>query len=192
MKTVFFITHPDVVIDPRVPVPRWPLSPRGRRRMKALLAQAWVANVGSVYCSTEQKAIDAAQILAGHLGLDYTTVEALGENDRSSTGYLPHEEFVATAALFFAHPEQSIRGWETARDAQQRIVNTVEGIVERDANAGDIAIVAHGGVATLYLCHLKGCPIDDKEGQPGSHGGNFFAFDARSRSLLRGWTPIDP
>ena len=29
MATVFFITHPDVAIDPAVPVPDWPLNPRG-------------------------------------------------------------------------------------------------------------------------------------------------------------------
>ena len=28
VPTVFFITHPDVVIDPEVPVPEWPLSQR--------------------------------------------------------------------------------------------------------------------------------------------------------------------
>lgn len=27
--TFYFITHPSVVIDPQLPVPRWPLSERG-------------------------------------------------------------------------------------------------------------------------------------------------------------------
>ena len=35
MSVVYFITHPDVLIDPAVPVPEWPLSPRGRARMQA-------------------------------------------------------------------------------------------------------------------------------------------------------------
>jgi hypothetical protein len=42
MPTVFFITHPDVVIDPSVPVSDWPLNERGRARMHALTAQPWV------------------------------------------------------------------------------------------------------------------------------------------------------
>ena len=37
MALVYFITHPDVTIDPAVPVPAWPLSPRGRARMTAIL-----------------------------------------------------------------------------------------------------------------------------------------------------------
>lgn len=187
----YFITHPDVVIDPAVPVPRWPLSPRGRARMERLLAQPWIAHVGAVYCSTEQKAVDGAQILAGHLGIGYEMVEELGENDRSATGYLPQDEFRQAAERFFAHPDRSVRGWETASDAQRRIVGAVEGILARDRGRGDLAIVAHGGVGTLYLCHLKGVEISASEGQPGTSGGNYFCFEARSRTLVHGWRAID-
>jgi broad specificity phosphatase PhoE len=191
VKTITFITHPDVVVDPAVPVPRWPLSERGKDRMRQMLAHPWVSSIGSVYCSTEQKAIDGAAILAAHLSLDYVIVEALGENDRSSTGYLLRDEFMATAALFFARPDESVRGWETARDAQRRIVDAVDTIVENDDSAGNVAIVSHGGVATLYLCHLKGRPISQDEGQPGTNGGYYYRFEARSKSLLHDWRPID-
>lgn len=34
MPTVFFITHPDVAIDPAVAVPDWPLNGRGEERMR--------------------------------------------------------------------------------------------------------------------------------------------------------------
>jgi hypothetical protein len=37
MPTVFF-TNPDVMIKPIVPVPDWPLSERGRARMRAMVA----------------------------------------------------------------------------------------------------------------------------------------------------------
>ena len=36
MSLVYFITHPDVVIDPDVPVPQWPLSAQGKERMKKI------------------------------------------------------------------------------------------------------------------------------------------------------------
>ena len=42
MATGYFITHPDVIIDPERPIERWALSPRGRERMQALLSQPWV------------------------------------------------------------------------------------------------------------------------------------------------------
>jgi hypothetical protein len=42
MRWVYFITHPDVVINPEVPVPQWSLSERGKERMKALLAKPFI------------------------------------------------------------------------------------------------------------------------------------------------------
>ena len=74
MKTVYFITHPEVVINPSVPVPQWPLSAQGLARMRRLLRQPWVAQITAVYCSTEQKAIDGAALLAAHLGLPVSHV----------------------------------------------------------------------------------------------------------------------
>ena len=91
-RVVYFITHPNVVISREVPVPQWPLSELGRSRMSAGLKQAWVKDITAVCCSTEQKAIDGASILARHLGLDVTTVSELGKNDRSATGFLPAQE----------------------------------------------------------------------------------------------------
>ncbi len=57
---VYYISHPDVVKDPTIPVPRWPLSERGRARMTALLARPWVAEISAVYCSCLLYTSDAA------------------------------------------------------------------------------------------------------------------------------------
>ena len=89
MGLVYVTTHPDVTIDSAVPVPRWPLSARGRVRMKRLVAQPWIEGISAICCSTEQKAVDGAEILARYLGIGYEMVEELGEIDRSATGYLP-------------------------------------------------------------------------------------------------------
>lgn len=191
MRLVYFITHPDVVIDPEIPVPRWPLSERGRERMKMLLDKPWINRLGSIYCSMEQKAIDGAVLLAKHLSLGYEMVQGLDEIDRSSTGYLPHAEHAATATKFFANPEQSIRGWETACHAQQRIIEAVEGLIETDSGSKHIAIVSHGAVGVLYLCRLKQCPISATEGPAGANGGSYYCFEATSKSLVHGWQLID-
>jgi broad specificity phosphatase PhoE len=121
MPAVFFITHPDVAIDPSIPVADWPLNARGRARMQAMSASPWASGVRRI-SSSERKARDAAQFLADGLGLHgYSVVDGLGENDRSATGYLAQQEFEATVDAFFAQPQTSIRGWETAVDAQARI-----------------------------------------------------------------------
>ncbi len=158
--------------------------------MRALLSRRWVSGLESVYSSTEQKARDGARILSEHIAVPVQEVAALGENDRSSTGYLAAEEFEATANQFFANPHVSVRGWEPAAVAQQRIVRAVDEILESNRCAGDIAIISHGGVGTLLLCYLSGWPIDRSRDQPGTGGGNYFAFDT-SKLIAHGWLPID-
>ncbi|HMG51335.1 MAG TPA: histidine phosphatase family protein, partial [Inquilinus sp.] len=181
----------DVAIDPAVPVPEWPLSERGRTRMRAVLRQPWVADLRAVFCSTERKAIDGATILAGALGLPVIEISELGENDRSSTGYLPKLEFEAVADAFFARPQESVRGWERAADAQRRIVAAIDEVLRRAPAEGDIAIVSHGGVGALLLCHLQGRPISREADQPAGQGGHHYAFTSEDRRLLHGWRSID-
>jgi broad specificity phosphatase PhoE len=190
-RSIYFITHPDVVIDPALPVPQWPLSARGRRRMQRLLSQDWLSQVDAIYCSTEQKAIDGASILSNATGIPFHQVAALGENDRSATGYLPRAEFETVVEAFFARPRESMRGWERAEAAQARIVGAVEHLACTASGAGPIAVVSHGGVGTLLLCHLKGQPISRQEAQPGTSGGNYFLFQMPEGTLVHGWMPID-
>ncbi|WP_439595706.1 histidine phosphatase family protein [Falsiroseomonas sp.] len=190
MAQVHFLTHPEVAIDPSVPVPDWPLSPRGLERTRGMLAQPWVPAIRSVFSSEERKARDMAAILAAHLGLALVEVAALGENDRSATGYLPPAEFEAVADEFFAAPERSVRGWERAVDAQARIVAAVRAVLAQ-APPGDVAIVAHGGVGALLLCHIKGVAISRAEDQPGRGGGNGFVFTRVGWNLLEGWQRVE-
>ena len=191
MTVIHFITHPEVVIDPSVPVPDWPLSAEGIGRMARALDRPWMRDLGAVFSSAERKAMDAARMIADRFALLPTVMEELGENDRSATGYLPKTEFEAVADAFFAHPERSVRGWERAADAQHRIVSAAELIFAAAPEKGDIAVVFHGGVGALLLCHLKGVPISRAEDQPGAGGGNVFSVDAASRTLLSGWRRIE-
>ena len=146
--------------------------------------------VRSIFASAERKAADAAGVLAERLGIRPVVIEGLGENDRSATGYLPKAEFEAVADEFFARPDESVRGWERAADAQRRIVGAV-GQALFLAPEGDVAIVSHGGVGALLLCHLRGVPISRDADQPGGGGGHVFSFDRANRRLLTGWRRIE-
>jgi broad specificity phosphatase PhoE len=188
--TVWFVTHPAVTIDASVPVPQWPLSAPGRARMRAALGRPWTRGLAAIWASTERKAIDAAGILSDATGIGFSTLAGLGENDRSATGYLPREEFEATADLFFAHPEHSIRGWERAIDAQRRIVGAVDAALAASP-PGNVAIIAHGAVGALLVAALEDVPISRVHDQPAGSGGNLFAFDRARRLLRHGWQPID-
>ncbi len=117
-------------------------------------------------------------------GLPVVVDEALGENDRSATGFLPPAEFEAVADLFFRTPTVSVRGWETAQAAQQRMVLAVQRCLAR-ADTGDVAVVAHGAVGTLLWCHLAGETVDRRHDQPGQ--GSWYSVDVASIRPLSAW-----
>ncbi|MEM9776398.1 MAG: histidine phosphatase family protein [Chloroflexota bacterium] len=191
MKTVFVITHSDVVIDPNVPVPRWPLSKIGRKRIERLLSAAWLLKVTAVYSSNEQKAIDGARMLANYLELEAVEVDGLEEVDRSSTGYLPQEAHDHNAQMLFLHPTKSVDGWERAIDAQKRIVNAVEKLLIEEKTHGDLIIVTHGAVGSFLNSYLKNNAITLADAPDFPGGGGIFAFNAQSKNVLYDWMNID-
>jgi broad specificity phosphatase PhoE len=188
MGRVHFITHPEVEILPSVPVTEWTLSGTGLSRAGQMLSQPWCQHIASVFCSTERKALIVAEMLSEHLGVPCIRHAGLGENDRSATGYLAKEDFERTADQFFANPDRNVCGWETARDAQLRIVAAVDEIL-RGGPPPSIAIVAHGGVGALLRCHLKRIPISRKEDQP--RQGSYFTFTSSHPVAITEWRAID-
>ena len=190
MGLLRYISHPQVQIDPDVPVPKWSLSDRGAERAKAMLAQPWVNQIGHVISSDETKARETAAFLVNHLGLALDARPATDEIDRSSTGYVPHDRHEELANQLFAHPEQSADGWERAVDAQKRMIASLYDVLAlTDSDATDIAVVGHGGVGTLLMCHLGGLEISRSHDQPG--GGHYWTFDRSNRALLHRWRAID-
>ncbi|WP_246778389.1 histidine phosphatase family protein [Maritalea myrionectae] len=172
---------------------KWGLSFKGQARIEATIDRGIFDHVEKIISSDEQKAIDAATLIGDHLGIQFQTDSCCGENDRSATGILPKEEFEAVATQFFAQPAQSIRGWEPAIDAQQRIVDAVHSHM-KVAVEQHILFVRHGAVGTLLKCHLAQRPISRDEdqhyfGAPG--GGNMFAFDWTGQHLLSDWVALE-
>lgn len=189
-----YITHPQVTIDPAVPVPDWGLSETGLARTRQAASLPWVTRLSRIVSSRERKAVETAAILAGAAGISPEADAAMHENDRSATGFLPPPTFEAAADWFFAHPTESYKGWERAVDAQARIVAALARALHGHDPSRPIAFVGHGGVGTLLKCHLAGRPIARDGDQPGG-GGNLFAFrlgatlaDCR---LACDWTPME-
>ncbi|WP_420345765.1 histidine phosphatase family protein [Pelagibius sp.] len=191
MARILFITHPEVVIDPDVPVPDWPLSETGSARMTAFAEGPAVAGVTAVWSSAERKARDGAAILGRALGLTPQVEPDLHENDRSATGFLPPQAFWPLVERFFAEPETRVEGWERAVDAQARVLAAIDRVRTQEKTPGDIALVAHGGVGALALAHFSGKAIGRAYDQPGSGGGNVFVVERASKRLLQGWRTID-
>lgn len=189
MSILYFVTHPEVVIDPKVPIPNWPLSEVGVKRMRVSLTQPWLNSVDYVYSSAERKAVDGAKIVSSHLNIPFIQVEDLGEIDRSSTGYIG-DEFWDVVDEFFRFPERSVRGWERATDAQRRIVMALSKLVGKNAGK-NLLVVSHGAVGALLLAHYLNKSISRSLDQPGDVGGNYFVVDAATMKVMQQWKPID-
>ncbi|WIB79045.1 histidine phosphatase family protein [Curtobacterium sp. MCPF17_002] len=180
----FFLTHAEVVVAPTEPIESWGLSVDGRARAAQAVDVAWHPGVRRIVSSTERKAIDTAEVLASAVGIAPETDEALGEIDRSATGYLPLDEFEGVVDAFFAAPETSVRGWERAVDARDRIVRAVR----RLTAGGDVTIVSHGAVGALLLADLRGEAVSRTLDQPGM--GSVFTFDAVAWCATSGWVRV--
>lgn len=183
----WYLSHAEVEIDPERPVTDWGLSARGRGRLEAFVTSGRVPAVTLIASSAERKAVETADILARALSLAVTVRTDLGENDRTSTGYLPPAEFEAMADAFFANPGVEIRGWESAAAAQARIVGAVQAVLEE--GKGPVLFVGHGAVGTLLWCHLAGNGIDRRHDQPAG-GGCIYGFGG-GRAPDPGWRRIE-
>ncbi|WP_299667870.1 histidine phosphatase family protein [uncultured Ruegeria sp.] len=184
MPKLVLITHPEVYIDPVVPITEWGLSATGRKRATEFASNEVLSKVAQIWTSGERKARETGEILAAPRTLPVIYHLGLGENDRSATGYLPRDDSEAAADAFFAQPEMSYRGWETAVEAQIRIHRAVKEIVHMHGT-GDLAIVTHGAVGTLLWCALSDCSIDRKYDQPSQ--GHFWQADISTLKPVSHW-----
>ncbi|MGR3661310.1 MAG: histidine phosphatase family protein [Paracoccaceae bacterium] len=185
---VRYLSHPNVEIDPNRQPQEWGLNGEGRMRAAALALKSWPNGTVHIVSSAERKAIETATPIATAFGLTPEIRSDMHENDRSAAGFLQRQEFEETANRVFARPDISIRGWETAKAAQTRIVSATMAVLETSP-PGDLLIVDHGAVGTLLICHFGNHPINRAHDQPQTGGGNVFAFHRDDLKLLHGWMP---
>jgi len=170
MRRILYLSHPEVAIDPLVPVPLWGLSAIGRARLGAALDRGWPGSGWQIVSSPETKARETAALIAAATGDPVQIHPDMGEVDRSSTGYLPHGQHEALADALFANPAQGPEGWESAGAAQVRIVKAYQSLLA--GSQGNLLLVGHGAVGTFLWCHLAGRAIARCHDQP--QGGCFW------------------
>lgn len=194
MGPTLYITHPEVVIDPAVPTPRWGLSALGRQRALAFAGRGILPPGTRFFSSTERKALDLAEILAETHGGRVSASDNFNENDRSSTGFLAGSAFAEAVAALFGEPERSFRGWERAVDAQARIVAAVRTALAETPDDVPVVFCGHGCVGSLLKCHLAGRPIrleEDQRLMAAAGGGNVISFDRGRFVLLSDWQAME-
>ena len=188
-RVLRYVTHPQVQIDPSVPVPEWGLSELGVARANLFASLDVLKSTRVIVSSAETKAIETAKVGSGVINVPVQIREQTHENDRSATGFLEPEEFERVATRFFESPEDSVRGWERAVDAQTRISREAAQII-KDNPDGDLLMVGHGGVGTLLYCQLASLEISREHDQPAG-GGNIFSYDLTRKAIRHSWMSIE-
>jgi alpha-ribazole phosphatase len=92
----------------------------------------------AVYTSNLSRAVKSGEIIAKQHGLDPIIIEAW-----------------AADPLRYSPPEG-----ESTLEVRDRVIKVLDGILNRHQDE-HIAVVAHGGVNRIILCHLLGIPLEN-------------------------------
>ena len=150
-RHLILVKHAMPQVDVDTPAHLWRLRPEGVASARTLAARLVTRYTPSkVVASLEPKATETGTIIAERLGLPFATAEGLHEHDRRAAGFLGRAEFAARMRDLFAQPDAVVFGSESASAALTRFATVVDRVVNEDAS-GDIVIVGHGTVISLFV-----------------------------------------
>jgi broad specificity phosphatase PhoE len=154
-KHLILVKHALPEIVEILPAREWKLSDEGRIRAQQLAERLSKYQPDVIVSSSEPKAKETAEIVAGRNNLELQIVDGLHEHDRSNTPYLSGDEFQAAIHDFFEKPAVLVFGSETADEAHARFGQAVNWILKHNSNKTIVA-VAHGTVISLFVSRLTG------------------------------------
>ena len=109
-KHLILVKHALPEIVEILPAREWKLSDEGRIRAQELAERLSKYQPDVIVSSSEPKAKETAEIVAGRNNLELQIVDGLYEHDRSNTPYLSGEEFQAAIHDFFEKPAVLVFG----------------------------------------------------------------------------------
>ena len=141
------------------------LSALGRRQAEALGRAVRGRRLAAAYVSPMQRALETATIaLAGTrvplVAIDELRELSLGEwegctvDEVSARDGDPYRRWVQ-APLDCPPP-----GGEALPEVCGRVLRAIDRIARAHPNGDDVLVVAHGGVISVYACHLLGCSFN--------------------------------
>lgn len=123
------------------------------------------AALAAVYCSDLVRAVRSAEIIAEPHGVTPEIVPGLRERSFGLWEGLSFDEIRERyPAEFDAWADNPLRfspmGGESTEEVRQRVIGAIERIIEKHSE-GSIALVAHGGVNRVIMCHFLGVPLEN-------------------------------
>jgi 2,3-bisphosphoglycerate-dependent phosphoglycerate mutase len=148
-RRLLLIRHGPPLISQDTPAHEWPLSAEGRQVCQEFAGRLAEYQVAAIISSAEAKARETAAILAARLNLTPGMDADLNEHRRDNVRLLGRLDFEAAARRLFAEPDALVFGQETATHAYTRFAGAVQRTLVAHP-VGDVALVTHGTVMTLY------------------------------------------
>jgi phosphoserine phosphatase len=141
------------------------LSALGRRQAEALGRAVRRRPIAAAYASSMQRALDTASIALDGTGVPLVALDELRElslgewegctiDEVSAREGDPYRRWVR-APLDCPPP-----GGEALPEVSRRVVRALERIAAAHPDGDEVLVVAHGGVISVYLCHLLGCSFN--------------------------------
>jgi probable phosphoglycerate mutase len=159
------------------------LTPRGTRQAWAVVGQLCDRPIGALYASDLHRAMETAAPLAAVLGL------AVNRDTRLRERCLGTLEGTAAAAISpvvsglranrVADPDAAPPGGESIRAFYQRVAGFADDLAalrlpgrpgERALEAGDVAVIAHGGTLRVLHAYLHRVPVERMRWEPLANG----------------------
>ena len=145
-----------------------PLSEEGIEQVKRtagfIKAELQGEPLSAVYASPLSRALDSAALIAAPYGLEPVVDNELRERHFGIWEGMAwadiNEKYPLEFRRWADNPlDHSPVGGESSIEVRDRFVPAVEKIIARHADE-KVAIVAHGGVNRVILCHLLGIPLE--------------------------------
>jgi phosphoserine phosphatase len=142
-----------------------PLSERGRGQARALASALRGYRHRVAYASPLARARETAEIALAGVAVPIVTMPELRELSLGEWEGCLSEEVRTRAgdpygAWLRAPLDCPPPGGEPLDEVRQRVVTVMERIGAAHRDGEDVLVVAHGGVISVYACHVLGCSLN--------------------------------
>ena len=183
MQRLVLVRRAQVRLDAELPPRLWELTAEGRAAAEALARLALFAGAAAVITSPEPKARATAEPIARAAGVELRVEPDLREAERGASPVDDRARFVAQVDGWLSGIP--VPGWEERDAAAARIVACIEQLLR--SCRGDLVLVSHGTVLSLYLASLRGQARVDLAEWESIALPAVAVVDPAARSILEPW-----
>jgi broad specificity phosphatase PhoE len=142
-----------------------PLSDLGRAQARALGEAVRRYRVARAYVSPLRRAVETAEIALTGTGIPLVAIDdlrelSLGRWEGCTVAEIRAQEGDPYLAWLRAPVDCPPPEGERLDDVCTRMLGVVDEITRAHPNGDDVLVVAHGGVISVYACHLLGCSLN--------------------------------